>query len=187
VLGVILGAVTWFGCQHFRRLTKIDDALDVTIVHGLSGAIGSVYIGFCGDHTVNPAGKDGIIYGGYSLIAWQVVAVVSAFAWTAAFTFIILIALDKLLGGLRHRPEDEQKGLDKLEHDEAAYALPPSPLGSQDDLQSVEQRQSGSRVNLSLQSLTQRSRTQLEVDELSNDVKNAATYGSIDDIEQPAR
>lgn len=127
VLGLGLGLATYFGCVHWHR-TGIDDALDVTIVHGLSGLIGSLYIGIAGSSAVNSAGADGLIYGGTSLIGYQAVAVAAVAAWSMLATGLILVALDKLLGGLRHKEEEESIGLDKKEHEEEAYCLPVSPL-----------------------------------------------------------
>ena len=39
VLGLCLGLATFVGCSQWKR-TGIDDALDVSVVHGLSGAVG---------------------------------------------------------------------------------------------------------------------------------------------------
>jgi len=129
VLGLCLGLATFVGCSQWKR-TGIDDALDVSVVHGLSGMIGSLYIGIAGSSAVNSAGADGLIYGGTHLIGVQALAVAATAVWTVLATGLILVALDKLLGGLRHEEGEETDGLDKKEHREEAYDLPTSPTAS---------------------------------------------------------
>ena len=65
------------------------------------GMIGSLYIGIAGSSAVNSAGADGLIYGGTHLIGVQALAVAATAVWTVLATGLILVALDKLLGGLR--------------------------------------------------------------------------------------
>jgi Amt family ammonium transporter len=36
---------------------RIDDALDVSSVHGVTGVIGSIAIGFCAQKSLNPDGS----------------------------------------------------------------------------------------------------------------------------------
>ena len=47
VLGLILGSAACSAAAAIRVKLDIDDALDVSSVHGLTGIIGSLYIGFC--------------------------------------------------------------------------------------------------------------------------------------------
>jgi ammonia channel protein AmtB len=47
VLGLILGSAACSAAAAIRAKLDIDDALDVSSVHGLTGIIGSLYIGFC--------------------------------------------------------------------------------------------------------------------------------------------
>jgi len=128
VLGVILGFSSYAGCKYFRPMTNIDDALDVTIVHGLAGAIGSLFIGFAGDASLNSQGKNGLIHGESHLLWAQSVAILMAAAWSGIMTLTILFVLQKLLSNLRHRQEDE--GLDTHDHDEIAYSIPNSPVAA---------------------------------------------------------
>ena len=131
ILGCLIGLVTYHLTLHFREWTGIDDALDVTVIHGVSGAIGALMIGFLGSSAVNMKGKDGLLYGGDgNLLSEQAFAVVVATAWSIIATFGILVILQALLGGIRHRDEDEHHGLDTLDHDIAAYSLSSSPVNS---------------------------------------------------------
>ena len=75
--------------------------------------------------SVNPAGADGVFYGGgWSLFGEQVLAVVVVFAFSAIVTAIIAYALKAIMsGGIRVPDEDEQVGLDLTQHSEQGYAL----------------------------------------------------------------
>lgn len=127
VLGFVLGVSTFFLAQNFREWTGIDDALDVTIVHGVSGAIGALSIGILGTKAVNADGKDGLLYGGDGhLLAIQALAIVVAAAWAAVATLGILVLLQFMQGNIRHRDEDEHHGLDSNDHDVSAYDFPRS-------------------------------------------------------------
>ena len=46
-LGLILGAISCVSAYAIRARFNIDDALDVSSVHGLTGVIGSLFTGFC--------------------------------------------------------------------------------------------------------------------------------------------
>ena len=39
-IGAISGFLSFFGCIHFRRFFRIDDALNVAMVHGIPSLIG---------------------------------------------------------------------------------------------------------------------------------------------------
>jgi Amt family ammonium transporter len=43
----MLGAASCFAASTIRSRWNIDDALDVSSVHGVTGILGSLYIGFC--------------------------------------------------------------------------------------------------------------------------------------------
>ena len=46
-LGFILGAAACISASLIRSRWSIDDALDVSSVHGVTGILGSLYVGFC--------------------------------------------------------------------------------------------------------------------------------------------
>jgi Amt family ammonium transporter len=46
-LGLLLGALSCASASAIRSRFNVDDALDVSSVHGLTGAIGSIFTGFC--------------------------------------------------------------------------------------------------------------------------------------------
>jgi Amt family ammonium transporter len=58
VIGLILGVVSYGGVWLFKHKLRIDDALDVSSVHGLTGIVGSLSIGFVSQKGLNPEGKN---------------------------------------------------------------------------------------------------------------------------------
>jgi ammonia channel protein AmtB len=56
-----------------RWLMKyVDDSLDVFLCHGVGGTLGAFLLGWFASLEVNPAGADGILFGGGKLLGWQV-------------------------------------------------------------------------------------------------------------------
>lgn len=122
VSGMIIGVVGLLAEHYIKHVLHIDDALDVGAVHGATGVTGSLLIGFFGDLSVNPAGGNGLVYGGSgALLGKQFVGVIVAGFWSALMTYLICLSGDKYLGGLRSASNDEDAGLDLADHDEVAY------------------------------------------------------------------
>ena len=71
---------------------------------------------------VNPAGADGLFYGGSALLGAQIKATLVTTAWSLVGTYAILKTLD-LLMGLRVSEHEERIGLDLTGHRESAYTL----------------------------------------------------------------
>ena len=117
-LGIVLGLVTLAGVKALEHQTVLDDALEVSVIHGLSGAVGSVAIGF-----LHPT--QGLIAGaGFDLLGKQVVATVVAGVWAGGVTLAILWVMRRTCfreGGLRVSVVDENMGLDICEHGQYAY------------------------------------------------------------------
>jgi len=63
IIGIVAGLVCYFAVALKNRL-RWDDALDVWGVHGVGGLIGVVMLGLFASTAINPAGADGLIYGG---------------------------------------------------------------------------------------------------------------------------
>ena len=127
-LGVVIGVSTYAGSHVLKQVLKIDDALEVTSVHGLSGMVGSVAIGFLATSNANPAlVHQGLFYGGGStLLVAQLEGVAMVAVYSVTVTLALLWALEKLFVsatgvGLRANTEDEGAGLDISEHGEVAY------------------------------------------------------------------
>jgi Amt family ammonium transporter len=120
-LGIVLGFASYFSAHFVKNHLHIDDALDVSSVHGLTGMIGSIATGFLATKEANPNVDDGLFYGGGArLLGVQVLAVVITAVYSIIVTFIILKFIDWTMG-LRATPEQEDLGLDISEHHEVAY------------------------------------------------------------------
>ena len=98
-----------------------DDALDVVGVHLVAGVIGTVALGFLALPVAGEVG--GLLYGGGTaqLVA-QVTATVFTLVFTGVLTALIGLAIHRTIG-FRVSAEDEARGVDLSEHDEAAYAF----------------------------------------------------------------
>jgi Amt family ammonium transporter len=121
VLGILLGLTAHFGILLLKHTLRFDDALDVSAVHGLTGVVGSLYVGVCGAKVAGATGtRDGLIASGsWDLLAYQTVAVLVCGAWAAVWTWLILRAI-ALRMPIRVSPAHERRGLDHGIHNEAA-------------------------------------------------------------------
>jgi Amt family ammonium transporter len=123
-VGLAAGAVCALAVRlKFRA--GYDDALDVVGVHLVGGLVGGVLIGLFADSGIfgepNPD-ADGIIAGGgVGLLGEQLLANAVVLAYAFAVTFVIVKALDAVIG-LRVDEDAEQGGLDRSEHAETAYS-----------------------------------------------------------------
>ncbi|MGQ0576108.1 MAG: ammonium transporter [Pseudonocardia sp.] len=120
VIGLLAGIV----CQLAIRLKYklgYDDSLDVVAIHGVAGLLGMIMLGFFATTAVNPAGADGVFYGGgFGQLGRQAVAVAATAAWAFAVT-ALLAWLVKITVGFRVTPEVEAAGIDEAEHAETGY------------------------------------------------------------------
>lgn len=118
LIGIAAGVVCFLGVRLKNRL-KLDDALDVWGVHGLGGALGIVLLGVLGTTAVNPAGADGLLYGGSAFFGKQVVAVLGSSVYAFGFTYLMLWVINKFMPVRTTDKEEEQ--LDQMLHGEVAY------------------------------------------------------------------
>jgi Amt family ammonium transporter len=120
---LIIGALSSIGgfvvVEMFMR-GRVDDALDVFGVHGVGGIIGALLTGVFATTSVNPAGFDGLLYGNPAQLGIQALAVGVAIIYAAGVTWVLLKLIDLTIG-LRVSQEEEQIGLDRSQHGEAAY------------------------------------------------------------------
>jgi len=121
VIGIAIGIASYSGIIIFKEKLKIDDALDVSSVHGVAGIIGSLSIGLFASKLVNPAGPNGLLFGNPDQLGIQAIGVTVAALLGFCGTWIIMKILDFLIG-VRVTPEVEDAGLDISEHAERAYA-----------------------------------------------------------------
>jgi Amt family ammonium transporter len=126
-IGAIAGAVCSLAIEWKFRL-GFDDSLDVVGVHLVGGILGTLLIGlFATDKA--PNGVSGLFYGGgFDLLGVQAIATVSVLAYSFGVTWILAKILDKTMGGLRIKPEDELRGIDLAAHSELAYLMDEDPV-----------------------------------------------------------
>ncbi|MEC4817508.1 MAG: ammonium transporter [Scytonema sp. PMC 1069.18] len=120
---ILIGSITAFICFYavsFKHKVQIDDALDTYPVHGVGGTVGALLTGVFATTTVNPGAKNGLLYGNPSELLVELLAIVTAYVFAAAGTWIILKIIDATVG-LRVDPDAELQGLDINEHGEEAY------------------------------------------------------------------
>ncbi|CAO5176917.1 ammonium transporter [Frankia sp. AiPs1] len=99
----------------------VDDSLDVGAVHLVGGVLGALLTGLFATVDTNPAGKDGLFYGGpASVFGEQALAVGATLGYSAVVTLIIALAI-KYTIGLRLSDDDQVTGMDEALHGETAY------------------------------------------------------------------
>ena len=121
VIGIAIGLASYYGVVLFKEKLRIDDALDVSSVHGVAGIIGSLAIGIFASSMINPSGPDGILFGNPDQMLIQMTGVGIASALGFGGTWLIMQILKRTIG-IRVSPEVEDTGLDISEHAEAAYS-----------------------------------------------------------------
>jgi ammonium transporter, Amt family len=120
VIGVGIGIASYLGVIFLKERLRIDDALDVSSVHGIAGIIGSLAIGIFASTLINPTGPNGLLYGHPQQLLIQAIGVGVAGVMGFGGTFGIMKVIDILIG-VRVSSETEEKGLDIEEHAESAY------------------------------------------------------------------
>jgi ammonium transporter, Amt family len=117
ILGLAVGLASFYAITLIKERLKIDDALDVSSVHGVTGIIGTLSIGLVASSLINPAGPNGLFYGNTNQIVLQSIGVITAASFSFGGTFIIAKILQKTIG-LRVSGEEEDIGLDLSQHAE---------------------------------------------------------------------
>jgi len=121
VIGIILGVVSYISAYIIKQKLRIDDALDVSSVHGVTGIVGSISIGFVSEAYLDPSGgANGLFFGNPKLLGLQVLGVVMAAIWSGFWTLIIALVVKRVVG-LTISEEEEMEGLDLVDHREYAY------------------------------------------------------------------
>ena len=119
-LGIVLGFASYYAILLLKEHLKIDDALDVSSVHGVTGIVGALAIGLIASTAINPAGPDGAAYGNPMQFAIQAVGVAVAAVLGFGGTVIIMKIINATMG-LKVKDEEEDIGLDITQHAERAY------------------------------------------------------------------
>ncbi len=77
-----------------------------------------ILTGVFASKAINPAGADGLLYGGTSFFAHQVLGCFIVVAFALVMSFILFKIVD-IISPMRVSEEDEMLGLDVTQHDES--------------------------------------------------------------------
>lgn len=120
VMGAVGGALCNLIAYVVKRMSHVlDDTLDVFACHGVGGILGAVMTGMFADKTVNSAVTvQGLLVSGESkLFIANLIGVAAVVVYSLLCTFII-VKLVGLVARLRVSTEEEQFGLDTVQHGE---------------------------------------------------------------------
>lgn len=127
---VVIGAIAslvMFGAVLLLDVVKIDDPVGAFPVHGAAGLWGVLAVGLFSSETgltqaaySDPSKYGLLLGGGFEQFAAQLIGAAAIIAWVVVTAFILFFAI-KVTIGLRVPAEEEEKGLDLLEHGLDAY------------------------------------------------------------------
>ncbi|HEY7968785.1 MAG TPA: ammonium transporter [Candidatus Limnocylindrales bacterium] len=118
VIGLVAGGLC-YSATLLRARLKVDDALDVFAVHGVGGVFGAIATGVFATSAVQKA-YSGLIDGNAGQVGIQLIAVAATIAYAVVATFVIVKAVDLVLG-IRISAKQEEVGMDIAVHGEVAY------------------------------------------------------------------
>ena len=114
-IGSAAGVLVVLSVIFIEHTLKIDDPVGAVSVHGVSGAFGTLAVGFF-------AVDGGLFYGGgFSLLGVQLIGVMAAFVWAFGLGLLLFWGLKKTMG-LRVTEAEELRGLDIGEHGMEGYS-----------------------------------------------------------------
>ena len=144
IIGIVAGCLSFLSCHAIRQRLRIDDALEVSSVHGVSSFVGTLSIGFfayrgqksgfvsflsCALHqrrwrdTARAGagltdGRGLFFGGGMELFFIQLLALLVSGLWSVCLTWMIVEGLQR--AGVELRPPEghEEHGLDFVSHGE---------------------------------------------------------------------
>ncbi len=128
LIGLAAGGTCYFAVTRLKSRFGYDDSLDVFGVHGVGSTLGMLMLGFLANVAVNEQigttcvldGRIVSLAGGTAQFLNQLKGVAFTMCFAGAATFLLLKAVDSLVG-LRVSEEEETLGLDLSQHGESAY------------------------------------------------------------------
>ena len=122
VIGFVAGILVFYSIRFFEA-RKIDDPIYALSVHGAAGVWGTLSTGFFATKELATVGKPGLFYGGgFDQLGVQALGVLVCGVFAFVVSYILLLGIKKVMGGLRVTEEEEIMGLDMSEH--GAYGYP---------------------------------------------------------------
>lgn len=128
-IGAITAVICNYACKLVKQKLKTDDTVDVFACHGVGGTVGTILTAVFATKTVNPAGADGLLYGGTELLYANVIGALAVISYTIMMTAFILYVTGKIMR-VRVSTQDEEHGLDVTQHGERAFVVKRPPIAS---------------------------------------------------------
>ena len=120
-IGLLSGAVGYFGVVKLKNFLGYDDTLDAFGIHGLVGIFGAIATGVFANPTINSG--VGLLYGNPEQIVVQLVAVLITMVYAALSTLVVYYATALITKGFRVGVDMETLGLDKGFHGEKGFNI----------------------------------------------------------------
>ena len=119
ITGLIGGFVVVGASVLLESVLKIDDPVGAIAAHGFTGAWGTLAVGLFAQEDFG--GVNGLFFGGgIGQLGAQAVGVVAAFIFVFATSFAVFKIIDLTIG-MRVSKEEEETGLDVIEHSASGY------------------------------------------------------------------
>ncbi len=122
LIGVVAAVICFFAAGLVKKITHLDDSLDVFACHGVGGMCGAVMTGMFASHAVNPGSVtvQGLLVSGETgLFIANCVGVVAVSAFSFIGT-IIIVKVVNIFVPIRVGTDAEGHGLDTAVHGESA-------------------------------------------------------------------
>ena len=125
ILGLSGGIVCYYCTLSLKQRLRIDDSLDVFPVHGVGGIVGTLLAGIFVSGGLGVFSGNGLADGMTiaSQLGVQVFGIVVVALFTLVVTAGLLRVVSAVTGGIRVSEEEEQIGLDIVDHDEKGYSM----------------------------------------------------------------
>jgi ammonium transporter, Amt family len=123
IIGIVGGAIVYFSMKFFDAV-KVDDPVFVLSVHGVAGVWGTLSTGLFATPALAElnGGSAGLFYGGgLSQLGVQTLGVVTVGIFAFVVSYVLLLIIKAVTGGLRVSEEQEIVGLDLSEHGSYGY------------------------------------------------------------------
>jgi len=120
-IGVVSGAVGYYGVVKLKQILGYDDTLDVFGIHGLVGIWGAVATGIFANPDIN--GAAGLLYGNPGQVLTQLYGVGVTIFYSAIVTAILYKIATLFTQGGRVKEEIEKEGMDLAYHGERGFDI----------------------------------------------------------------
>lgn len=125
ILGLSGGIVCYYCTLSLKQKLRIDDSLDVFPVHGVGGIVGTLLAGIFVSGGLGVFSGNGLADGMTiaSQLGVQIFGIVVVALFTLVVTAGLLRVVSAVTAGIRISEEEEQIGLDIVDHDEKGYSM----------------------------------------------------------------